>query len=111
MQSIAQHIAQHSMAQHSHGTEAKHVAQHSTGQLQQTCCLNSMGSILYTASMVTRPVCANSSCTTAKLVSCLVAFLCDMTLVGTPVRPEVLAAAPASMRDAWSGLPCMHQIT
>ena len=34
-----------------------------------------------------------------------------MTLVGNPMRPEVLAAAPASMRDAWSGLPCAHQTT
>ena len=24
------------------------------------------------------------------------------------MRPEVLAAAPASIRDVWSGLPCTH---
>lgn len=55
------------------------------------------------------PVCANSSCTTARLVSCLAPFLWHMTLVGTPIRPEVLVAAPASIREAWSGLLCTHQ--
>lgn len=52
------------------------------------------------------PVCAYSSWTTARLVYCLLLFLCSMTLVGTPIRPEVLAPWPPSILDAWSGLAC-----
>ena len=46
------------------------------------------------------PVWAYSSCTTAKFVYCLLPFLCSMTLVGMPMRPEVLAPAPASILEA-----------
>ena len=33
-----------------------------------------------------------------------------MTFVGMPMRPEVLAPAPASILEAWSGLACRQQV-